>query len=638
MAALTTNSSFTLVFVHLFDYTVLTRDRTRRFDSDVDGANTIQAPREVNTMAAHPDHDHMPGSGDESDARTTGARFRSPFADHDRELLSTRAPHYVRLLDTLETVVDDAAGHRSLGAREALAGLKALEQARRTVERLSTDLLAHYEQVGDPTAHGYRSVVQLLEGEFRIPSHEARRRTQLSTNLTDRVSTTGEPLEPLRPAIAQTFAEGRISSDEARTLCKAVDDLPPTVRAQHAHQIEETLVNLAPTVRIKDIPKLSQRIIEHLDPDGKLPQYETDPMAYTVTLNQKANGDWKLSGLLDSPTGTTLQGLLMGRMQDDALIPVVARSLSARRTATEGGAPDGGTAGGSTAGGGTPGGEATDAATTGASGAARAAGDAGDADAFSGERFLPDEYYDDHTAATLDDGDACGSGEAAGAGAAAPHFGNGVFEDGHLNTESTPGNDRPPPGVARHDRLAFLLRCVTRERILHGADHALVVSATPDDLTHPRRTLATQFGGAITLKDLESWSTAAQTFTHLTDGDGRTVGIRSQGRFANHTQIAVLTARDQGCTFPDCDAPPHWCEAHHMIPYSQGGETTIDNLTLACPFHHRWHERSGWTTHFHRGLPAWKPPRSVDPQQRLLFHSRFRAALLDLPPTLLDTT
>ena len=212
----------------------------------------------------------------------------------------------------------------------------------------------------------------------------------------------------------------------------------------------------------------------------------------------------------------------------------------------------------------------------------------------------------------------------------------GVFEDGTRNPEVLPTSP-PPPGVARHSRLGFLLRCVTRQRVLHGADHALVVSATPEDLVHPRRSLSTQTGGPISLSDLEGWSNAAQTFAHITEGAGRTLEILSHGRFATRTQIAVLTARDQGCTFPDCDAPPHWCEAHHIWPYALGGPTTTDNLTLVCPFHHRWFEDSGWTSLFRNGLPAWRPPRSVDPTQRLLFHSRFRVALLNLPQTLPQT-
>ncbi|HLS33665.1 MAG TPA: HNH endonuclease signature motif containing protein, partial [Brevibacterium sp.] len=155
-----------------------------------------------------------------------------------------------------------------------------------------------------------------------------------------------------------------------------------------------------------------------------------------------------------------------------------------------------------------------------------------------------------------------------------------------------------------------------------------------DDLVRPGALLSTHAGAPTTLGDLEGWSNAAQMFVHVTDGGGRSLDVRSQGRFATRTQMAVLAARDQGCTFPDCDAPAEWCEAHHILAYAQGGKTEIDNLTLVCPFHHRWFERSGWDSVFRRGLPGWLPPQSVDPRRRTLFHSRFRVALLGLPPEL----
>ena len=190
------------------------------------------------------------------------------------------------------------------------------------------------------------------------------------------------------------------------------------------------------------------------------------------------------------------------------------------------------------------------------------------------------------------------------------------------------------PGLARHDRLAFLLRSVARERVLHGADHALVVTARPEDLIQPDNVVSTHAGSPLSLHQLSTWSNAAQMFVHVVDGGGRTIEVRSQGRFATRSQMAVLAARDQGCTFPDCDAPAEWCEAHHILAFAQGGATEIDNLTLVCPFHHRWFERSGWESVFLRGLPAWVPPASVDPRQRPLFHSRFRVALVNLPPEL----
>ncbi|WP_308010431.1 DUF222 domain-containing protein [Blastococcus sp. LR1] len=48
----------------------------------------------------------------------------------------------------------------------------------------------------------------------------------------------------------------------------------------------------------------------------------------------------------------------------------------------------------------------------------------------------------------------------------------------------------------------------------------------------------------------------------------------------------ALTARDQHCVFAGCDAPAHWCEAHHLIHWAHGGDTDLHNLALLCERHH----------------------------------------------------
>jgi hypothetical protein len=61
-----------------------------------------------------------------------------------------------------------------------------------------------------------------------------------------------------------------------------------------------------------------------------------------------------------------------------------------------------------------------------------------------------------------------------------------------------------------------------------------------------------------------------------------------------HVRIAVA-ARDQGCRFPGCQAPIHWCDLHHVIGREDGGPTTVSNLVALCRRHHtavthgRWH-------------------------------------------------
>jgi len=44
--------------------------------------------------------------------------------------------------------------------------------------------------------------------------------------------------------------------------------------------------------------------------------------------------------------------------------------------------------------------------------------------------------------------------------------------------------------------------------------------------------------------------------------------------------------RDRTCRAEGCDIPGTWAEAHHWIPWSQGGRTDLTNAVLLCSHHH----------------------------------------------------
>ena len=48
----------------------------------------------------------------------------------------------------------------------------------------------------------------------------------------------------------------------------------------------------------------------------------------------------------------------------------------------------------------------------------------------------------------------------------------------------------------------------------------------------------------------------------------------------------ALWARDRVCTFPGCDRK-RYVDAHHIEHWTDGGATSLDNLTLLCSHHHR---------------------------------------------------
>jgi hypothetical protein len=102
-----------------------------------------------------------------------------------------------------------------------------------------------------------------------------------------------------------------------------------------------------------------------------------------------------------------------------------------------------------------------------------------------------------------------------------------------------------------------------------------------------------------------------------------------QRLFTKRQRIA-LAARDGGCRHPDCDRPPSWTEAHHVLHWKKDkGKTDIANGILLCKFHHlNLHNTGREITRI--GDQYWLgPPKSRPDQKPILMPSK-SLALKDL--------
>jgi hypothetical protein len=68
----------------------------------------------------------------------------------------------------------------------------------------------------------------------------------------------------------------------------------------------------------------------------------------------------------------------------------------------------------------------------------------------------------------------------------------------------------------------------------------------------------------------------------------------------------ALNARDGHCVWPGCERPASWCDGHHLVHWTRGGPTDLDNLVLLCHRHHWKVHEGGWQlvrTDDHRVVP-----------------------------------
>src|SRR6185503_13353021 len=130
----------------------------------------------------------------------------------------------------------------------------------------------------------------------------ARKRARAVERFGARRALTGETLEPVYPPVASACADAEIGREHTAPIADTVERSPVADRAEHASQVETTLLEHARMVDPLTVRLLGQRILAHLDPDGPSPEEQRLQQSHRqVDLDRLRDSTGLLGGRL-TPT------------------------------------------------------------------------------------------------------------------------------------------------------------------------------------------------------------------------------------------------------------------------------------------------------------------------------------------------
>ncbi|MGD9618676.1 MAG: HNH endonuclease signature motif containing protein [Mycolicibacterium sp.] len=167
-------------------------------------------------------------------------------------------------------------------------------------------------------------------------------------------------------------------------------------------------------------------------------------------------------------------------------------------------------------------------------------------------------------------------------------------------------------GQRQHDALSAGLRRQLGDPKLgthNGLPVTVIATASIQDLQTKTGHAITAAGTRLPITELIRMATHAYHYLTLFDGTtGRPLWLGRTKRVASADQRIVLHATDRGCSHPDCDIPGYLCEVHHVDDWANDGPTNIDNLTFACPAHHKLIDQGWKTKKLANSQTQWIPP------------------------------
>ncbi|MFS3127548.1 DUF222 domain-containing protein [Nocardioides sp. Bht2] len=373
-------------------------------------------------------------------------------------------------------------------------------------------------------AHGARNIGDFIAHETRQSPGATARELRLAKELDDR-----------RPLLRAALNEGRVNLAQAVEIVRALHALPGDLDIEIVARAEAALVEHAATFNPAELRRLGKRIIdvaapelaEALEGERLADEERSARERQRLILKPQGDGTTRISGLLTDLCANRLATALnaITNPRRDRLAPPPCGCVPA------------------------------------------------------------------------DDGryaDSCGDLECPGRD---PHHDSDLRRD-ELGAVS-PAGAAPLRRLSTPQRnaraLNTLLESLDPKRLpLHGGDATTVVVTIGLDA------LRTGLGTAAIGSQRDAWhdrisagearrlACTAQILPAVLDGRSLLLDLGRAKRLYSWAQRRALAIQHPYCQAEGCRIPSSWCEAHHAIPWSEGGATDLANALLLCSKHHHF--------------------------------------------------
>jgi hypothetical protein len=193
----------------------------------------------------------------------------------------------------------------------------------------------------------------------------------------------------------------------------------------------------------------------------------------------------------------------------------------------------------------------------------------------------------------------------------------------------------------QHDALYVIGRhAMSRGELgqLNGLPTSILIRTTLQDLMTMTGTATTGGGTVMPIRDVVGLAAENNAAHYLGVFDGATnqvLDFYRARRTASVAQRLAIILRDGGCTKPGCPVCAYGSQVHHTVAdWCDGGNTNVNEMSLACGSDNRMVGPGGWTTVMNGHHDTeWHPPPTLDTGQKRVndYHhpERFRTPAED---------